>query len=76
MAKKDTTFKVPEDLRTKTGAYETIVVSPIGNPDFIPSPKSFDQIKMVTDSLTSPTARRLYIYSFELKDWLYINLST
>lgn len=57
--------------------YDTIVVSPIGEPTFTPKRQLLSQqIKIVTDSLTAPTARRLYIYSFELSDWLYMTLST
>lgn len=57
------------------GYIKTIAVNPIGEPTF--TPKSFDQsIRIVVDSLSSPTSRRLYIYSFELGDWLYVALST
>jgi len=41
------------------------------------APKNYYQsIKIYTDSLSSPTTRRLYIYSVELDDWLYVALST
>jgi len=41
------------------------------------APKTFyDSIKIYTDSLSAPTVRRLYIYSRELADWLYVALST
>lgn len=40
-------------------------------------PKTFyDSVKIYTDSISSPTTRRLYIYSRELADWLYVALST
>jgi len=41
------------------------------------APKKFhDSVVIYTDSLSSPTVRRLYIYSRELGDWLYVALST
>jgi len=41
------------------------------------APKKFaDSVVIYTDSLSSPTVRRLYIYSRELNDWLYVALST
>jgi hypothetical protein len=41
------------------------------------APKSFyEQVKIYMDDLASPTTRRLYIYSQEADDWLYVALST
>lgn len=40
-------------------------------------PKTFyDSQKIYTDSLSSPTVYRFYIYSQKLNDWLYVALST
>lgn len=41
------------------------------------APRTFNEsIRVYVDSYTSPTVRRLYIYSPKLKDWLYTTLST
>lgn len=73
---KPNAFKSEKSVRDLKGNYETLVVNPIGEPPFTPNPATFDQIKIVVDDLASPTARRLYIYSYDLKDWLYMALST
>lgn len=53
------------------GFIETVTVIPTA------APRSFyDSVKLYTDSLTAPTVRRLYLYSRELSDWLYVALST
>ena len=40
------------------------------------TPKRFDQaIRIYMDSITSPTTKRLYIYSFEAKIWNYLTLT-
>jgi hypothetical protein len=53
---------------------KTLVVSPIGPPPF--TPRRYDQqFKIVFDSLTAPTAKRLYIYSFEAGIWSYLVLT-
>jgi len=40
------------------------------------TPKNFEQaIKLYMDSLTTPTVKRLYIYSFEAGIWSYISLT-
>lgn len=40
------------------------------------TPKTFNQaVKIYMDSITSPTTKRLYIYSFEAKIWNYITLT-
>ena len=53
---------------------KTIVVSPIGAPPF--TPKKLDQqIRIVVNSLTAPTSKRLYWYSFEVGAWYYITLT-
>lgn len=40
------------------------------------TPKKFEQaIKIYIDDLTTPTVKRLYIYSFEAKIWNYITLT-
>lgn len=40
------------------------------------SPKTLDQaVKIYFDDLTSPTTKRLYIYSFEAGIWNYIALT-
>ena len=50
---------------------ETVEVAPTA------VPKTFyDSVKIYTDSIATPTVRRLYIYSRELDDWLYVALST
>jgi len=40
------------------------------------APKKFhDSVVLYTDSLSSPTVYRIYFYSRELNDWLYVALS-
>ena len=40
------------------------------------TPKEFHQsIKIYMDSISSPTVKRLYIYSFEAKIWNYLTLT-
>ena len=40
------------------------------------TPKKFDQaIRIYMDSVSSPTTKRLYIYSFEAKIWNYLTLT-
>ena len=40
------------------------------------TPKKFDQaIRIYMDSVSSPTTKRLYIYSFEARIWNYLTLT-
>lgn len=40
------------------------------------TPKNINQaVRIYMDSITSPTTKRLYIYSFEAKIWNYITLT-
>ena len=40
------------------------------------TPKDINQaIRIYMDSITSPTTKRLYIYSFEAKIWNYLTLT-
>lgn len=61
----------PYDILNLEGFIETVTSIPTE------PPKNFYQsIKIYTDSISSPTTRRLYIYSVALDDWLYVALST
>ena len=60
-----------DSLLNLQGFLDTINVIPVD------APRTFrESIKIYVDSYTSPTVRRLYIYSPKLKDWLYVALST
>ena len=40
------------------------------------SPKNINQgVRIYMDSISSPTTKRLYIYSFEAKIWNYLTLT-
>jgi len=61
----------PQNIINLEGFIQTVTTIPTE------APKTFyDSQKIYTDSLSSPTVRRLYIYSVDLSDWLYVALST
>lgn len=61
----------PRNIINLTGFIQTVTSIPTA------APKSFNEsVKIYTDSISSPTVRRLYMYSVELNDWLYVALST
>lgn len=59
------------DILNISGFIQTVTTTPSKRPRNL-----YDQVKIYTDSLSSPTVRRLYIYSIDLDDWLYVTLST
>lgn len=62
------------ELRSVWGMFETFVVSPMAKPT--DKPKNFEnQVRILTDSLTTPTVIRLYIYSTKFNDWYYVTLT-
>lgn len=79
---------ITEEIRSKGGGARAIPNSPfsifnlegfIQTVTVVPTaaPKTFyESIKIYTDDIGTPTVRRLYIYSLELNDWLYVALST
>lgn len=61
----------PYHIINLEGFIETVTTIPTD------PPKNFwDSQKIYTDSITTPTVRRYYVYSVELADWLYVALST
>ena len=64
----------PIFLRNIEGFIRTVVINPVIAPTF--TPKNFEhQFEIRMDLKTSPTVKRLYIYSFETKIWSYITLT-
>lgn len=57
-------------LENILGYVKTVTIIPVY------TPKTFEQSrKIYMDSISSPTTKRLYIYSFEAKIWNYITLT-
>lgn len=61
----------PQHILNLEGFIQTVTSIPTEPPQTF-----YDSVKIYTDSISSPTTRRLYIYSVELGDWLYVALST
>lgn len=61
---------LPLDLLNLYGLLETVTVAPTGKPT-----KLFDQIKLYTDSLATPTVWRLYVYFTSINAWHYVALT-
>lgn len=65
------TIPQPDSLINITGVFETTDTAPTAAPRTL-----YESIKIVVDSISSPTTRELYIYSKELSAWLKVTLST
>jgi len=61
---------MPLDLLKVYGLIETVTVVPTAAPT-----KLYEQIKLYTDSLTTPTVYRLYFYMVGTNNWHYCTLS-
>lgn len=60
----------PLDILNLYGLIETVTAVPAGKPV-----KFYDQFKLYTDSLTSPSIYRLYVYMVGLNAWHYCALT-
>lgn len=58
------------DFEDLTGYIKTVTAIPSYKPRNINQ-----QMRIYVNSLTAPTTKRLYIYSFEAKIWNYITLT-
>ena len=67
-----------EKNNTEKSVFIENIMSNIKTVTTIPAytPKEFHQsIKIYMDSVSSPTTKRLYIYSFEARIWNYLTLT-
>ena len=60
----------PLDLLNLYGLIETVTTAPTAAPT-----KLFDQVKLYTDSLASPTVYKVYFYITKLNVWKSVSLS-
>jgi len=61
-------FKI--DIKDIDGYIETVTSVPTGTPSNV-----WRQMKFYVDSLSSPSTKRLYIYSNKLNSWSYVALT-
>lgn len=69
--KDDINFRLEEDSIFKIeGLYRTVTTTPTGTPT-----KLSEQVVIYVDSISSPSTKRLYIYSNATNSWHYVALT-